>query len=360
MSKKTILLTGSAGFIASHLADNLIAQGHDVVGIDNFNDYYDIKLKARNLSQYFDTKQVMELADKIKSPYRSFDNPVSEFSSTAFTDSKAAAENFVETANYRIYGLDLCDYAALKMVFQNHDFTHIVHIAAVAGVRPSVMNPVFYQKNNGDSTINLLQLAVEANIHKFVFASSSSVYGNCKSAPFKETEDISKPISPYAATKVAGEAMLHSFASLYKMPSVALRFFTVYGPRQRPDLAINKFTKLIDAGQSIEIYGDGSALRDFTYIDDIVDGVLKSIDLDCAFEIFNLGESQTTDVKTLVSLLEDKLGKKAAVNYTDPVPGDVPLTYADISKSKSVLAYNPQTKIKEGLGKFVDWYKKQN
>lgn len=354
---KTILLTGSAGFIASHLADRLLTQGHKVIGIDNFNDYYDINIKTRNLAEHFDSKQVLELASRIQSPYRSFANPISDLSTIGFVQSKEAAQNFIESGNYRLYGLDLCDYDAVRQVFQEHQFTHIIHIAAVAGVRPSVMNPVFYQKNNGDSTINLLQLASEANIQKFVFASSSSVYGNCKNVPFVETEDISKPISPYAATKVAGEAMLYSFHSLYKIPSVALRFFTVYGPRQRPDLAINKFTKLITAGKPIEVYGDGSAQRDFTYIDDIVDGVLKSIDLDCKFEIFNLGESQTTDVRSLIKLLEERLGMQAQVQYTDPVPGDVPITYADVTKSKSVLGYNPQTKINDGLTKFVDWFK---
>ena len=354
---KTILLTGSAGFIASHLADRLLAQGHKVIGIDNFNDYYDINVKCRNLSEYFESKQVLELASNIKSPYRSFANPISDLSTQGFTESKHAAGNFIENGNYRLYGLDLCDYDALREVFQEHQFTHIVHIAAVAGVRPSVMNPVFYQKNNGDSTINLMQLASEAKIKKFVFASSSSVYGKCPNVPFIESEDISKPISPYAATKVAGEAMLHSFHSLYKIPSVALRFFTVYGPRQRPDLAINKFTKLITAGKAIEVYGDGTAQRDFTYIDDIVDGVLKSIDLDCQFEIFNLGESRTTDVKTLIQLLEERLEMKAQVEFTDPVPGDVPITYADVTKSKSLLGYNPQTQIEEGLTKFIDWFK---
>ncbi|MCE2928873.1 MAG: GDP-mannose 4,6-dehydratase, partial [Candidatus Caenarcaniphilales bacterium] len=262
--------------------------------------------------------------------------------------------------NYTLYGLDLCDYKSLRKVFEENQITHIVNLAALAGVRPSTQKPVLYQKNNGESTSNLCDLAREFGIKKFVQASSSSVYGARSKVPFSENEDISKPISPYAASKVADEARLHTFHHLYKIPTVALRFFTVYGARQRPDLAIHKFAKLIDQSKEIEIYGDGSFRRDFTYIEDILDGVIKAIDLDCNFEIFNLGESQTTDVNTLVDLLEAKLGKKAIRKYIDAIPGDVPVTFADISKSKSILQYNPQTKIDKGLDKFVEWFREVN
>lgn len=357
-SKKTILITGAAGFIASTLVEKLHAEGHQIIGIDNFNDYYDINIKCNNLAAFFQVSAVKKLTTNIVSPYRSFANPIEVLYVNGFPDDGSTIDNFVEKANYRLYGMDLCDYMSLRKVFEKHAITHVVHIAAVAGVRPSVENPIFYQKNNGESTINLLKLAAEFNVKKFVFASSSSVYGSRSKVPFSESEDISKPISPYAATKVAGEAMVHSFSHLYNMPSVCLRFFTVYGPRQRPDLAITKFTKLIDAGKSIQIYGDGTAKRDFTYIEDIMDGVLKAIDHETKFDIFNLGESHTTDVNELVRLLEERLGKKATIEYGKPVPGDVPITYADISKSKSLLGYNPQTQIAEGLTKFVDWYKK--
>ncbi len=354
---KTILVTGAAGFIASHLIEALHAQGHQIIGVDNFNDYYDINIKCNNLSKFFTVPDVKKLTTNIISPYRSFANPIDALYVNAFADDGRNIDNYTAKQNYRLYGMDLCDYVSLRKVFEQHSITHVVHIAAVAGVRPSVDNPIFYQKNNGESTINLLKLAAEFKVKKFVFASSSSVYGSCKEGPFREDQDISKPISPYAATKVAGEAMVHSFSHLYKMASVCLRFFTVYGPRQRPDLAITKFTKLIDAGKPIQIYGDGTAKRDFTYIEDILDGILKAIDLDCGFEIFNLGESHTTDVNGLVSLLEERLGKKAIIEHTAAVPGDVPITYADISKSKSLLGYNPQTLIADGLTKFVEWYK---
>lgn len=361
-SKKTVLLSGAAGFIASHLSERLLAQGHQVIGVDNFNDYYSLDVKVGNLSKFFDQNALTKLAAKINSPYKSFSNPVNKLFSDPFDVKGEAAANFIESnnADYKFYGIDLCDYASLRKVFEKHSITHIVHLAGAAGVRPSVTNPIFYQKNNGDSTVNLLDLAAEFKISKFVFASSSSVYGESPNVPFSEEQNVIKPISPYAATKVAGEALLHTFHHLYKIPSVALRFFTVYGPRQRPDLAIHKFTKLIDQGKAIQIYGDGSAKRDFTYIDDIMDGVIKSIDFDCKYEVFNLGESKTTDVKTLVGLIEKSLGKKAVIEYQPPVPGDVPITYADISKAKTILGYNPQTLIETGIPRFVEWYREIN
>ncbi len=333
--KRTILVTGAAGFIGSHLVDWIL--GHEpetqIIAVDNFNDYYAPSLKRQNCAGH------------------------------------------LKDSRYKLYEGDLCDFDFLENIFRKEALTHIVHLAASAGVRPSVEQPLFYHHNNGSSTANLLELmsrslshmakgktnpkqdpSLAACICKFVFASSSSVYGERETAPFRETEDISKPISPYAATKVAGEAMTHCFHYLYGVPSVALRFFTVYGPRQRPDLAIHKFAKLIYEGQPISIYGDGSARRDFTYIDDIIQGLVQAIDLDCGYEIFNLGESRTTDVLTLISLLEERLGRKAIIQYLDPIPGDVPLTCADISKASQQLGYKPQVLIEEGLDKFVEWF----
>lgn len=314
------LVTGGAGFIGSHLVDHLMAAGEQVVVIDNFNDFYDPQIKRENCKQH------------------------------------------ESNANYKLYEGNLCDYDFVAKIFAENQITHIIHLAAMAGVRPSIKNPVLYDRNNNGSTMNLLDLAVETKVTKFVFASSSSVYGSRSNVPFVESEDITKPISPYAATKVAGEAICHTMSHLYNLPVVCLRFFTVYGPRQRPDLAIHKFTKLIDEGQEIPVYGDGSAKRDFTYIEDIIDGVVKAIDYDFSksdlpnFDIFNLGESQTTDVNTLIKMIESSLGKQANINYMDPQPGDVPITYADVTKAKSKLGYNPQTQIDSGIDKFVQWY----
>jgi len=348
-----ILVTGSAGFIGSHLVEYLLGQKRSVIGIDNFNDFYDVSIKVKNCSKYFEAKAINELVSTIESPYRNFQAATDASIYQAFTQTQVKS---IESGLYKLYGVDLCDYNNLRKIFEENNITHIVNLAALAGVRPSTQKPVLYVKNNGESCSNLLSLAKEFGIKKFVHASSSSVYGERSKVPFSETEDVSKPISPYAATKVADEARLHCFNYLYKMPIVALRFFTVYGPRQRPDLAIHKFTKLIDQGKEIEIYGDGSAKRDFTYVDDIMDGLTKAIDLDCQFEVFNLGESRTTDVNTLIALLEERLKKKAQVKYCPPIPGDVPITYADISKSKAILGYKPETHIEAGLDKFVEWY----
>lgn len=317
-----VLVTGAAGFIGSHLVSRLIeGTGRDlsaqVIGVDNFNNFYDPEIKRKNYAEHLQSKF------------------------------------------YKIYEMDLCDYGALKKVFDENEITHVVHLAALAGVRPSVENPVLYNTVNNGSTINILDLISKQpkhSIKKFVFGSSSSVYGSRSKVPFKETEDVSKPISPYAATKVSGEAMSYTMHYLYKIPTICLRFFTVYGPRQRPDLAIHKFTKLISEGKEIPVYGDGSVKRDFTYIDDIVDGIIKSLSYKCDFEIFNLGESRTVELKTLISLLESKLNKKAKINYLDPIPGDVPITYADITKAKNELGYNPSIQIEEGLDKFIEWF----
>jgi UDP-glucuronate 4-epimerase len=314
---KTILITGAAGFIGSHLADYYLAQGHQVIGIDNINDYYSANIKASNLEQLISHK------------------------------------------NGKFYELDLLNYGSLESIFETHQIHYIVHLAAMAGVRPSVNNPLLYQKNNNESTQNLLELACKFNFPKFIFASSSSVYGAKNPVPFKEDADISKPISPYAATKVAGEAMIHSICSVTELKAVCLRFFTVYGPRQRPDLAIHKFTNLIYNNQKIDVYGDGTFQRDFTYIEDIIQGIDRALNYDTKFEIFNLGESETTSVNELIRLIEEALNKKADINYLDVIKGDVPITFADISKARKLTSYNPQTKIQDGIQKFVKWYLSQ-
>jgi UDP-glucuronate 4-epimerase len=354
---KTVLVTGASGFIGSHLVDALLVSADKVIGIDLFNDFYDLDTKIANSSHIFGKEELLKLAKSIESPYKHL-GKLAELEAKYHEGSKEPA--FLEKGDYKLYALDLCNYNQLAKVFADNKITHIVHLAALAGVRPSTQYPTLYRANNGMSTVNILDLGKDHGVKKFVLASSSSVYGSRSTVPFREDEDISKPISPYAATKVADEAMAHSYFNLYKIPTVCLRFFTVYGPRQRPDLAIHKFAKLISQDKAIEVYGDGSAKRDFTYIDDIIDGVLKSIDIDCHFEIFNLGESRTTDVNALIKMLEERIGKKANIKYLPPIPGDVPITYADVSKAKSVLSYNPQTQIEAGLDKFVEWFKNKN
>lgn len=354
---KTILVTGSAGFIGTHLVARLIAEGNKVIGVDNLNDFYDLEIKFSNLEKYFVRKDILDLYESIKTPL----NKYSEITSESVFDSFEQEEvKSIKSENYTLYGLDLCDYKSLKKVFEENKITHIVNLAALAGVRPSMQKPTLYLKNNGDSTANLLNFAKEYQIKNFVYASSSSVYGSRPCGPFKEDEDISKPISIYAATKVADEALLNTYHHLFGISCIALRFFTVYGPGQRPDLAIHKFTKLIDEGEPIPVYGDGSAERDFTYVDDTVDGIVRALDYECGYEVFNLGESNITNVNTMIKLIEKSLGKKAIVEYQDPMPGDVPITYANISKAKKLLGYNPQTKIEDGIPKFIEWFKQNS
>jgi UDP-glucuronate 4-epimerase len=237
----------------------------------------------------------------------------------------------------------------------------IVHLAARAGVRPSLAQPLLYAETNVNGTINLLEMAREFSIKKFVFGSSSSVYGINSKVPFSEEDKIEKTISPYAATKAAGEHFCHCYSHLYGMQIVALRFFTVYGARQRPDLAIHKFARQILAGRPIQIFGDGKTRRDYTYIDDIIQGVRAAMDYEkTPFEIFNLGESQTVELSYLIELLEENLGTKAIIERKPEQPGDVPITFADISKAQKLLGYNPKTKIEKGIEKFIDWFRQCN
>ncbi|GAB4332097.1 MAG: GDP-mannose 4,6-dehydratase [Calditrichia bacterium] len=310
------MITGAAGFIGSHLSEKLVEMGEQVIGVDNFDPFYHREIKENNIN---------ELRN----------NP-----------------------NFRFYEADILDWNAIRDIFQNNSVTHLVHLAAKAGVRPSIEQPVAYQKFNVEGTQNMLELCRQFNISNFVFASSSSVYGNNKKVPFSETDPVDNPISPYAATKKAGELLCYTYHHLFGMNIAALRFFTVYGPRQRPEMAIHKFTRLIDEGKPIEVYGFGKPERDFTYIDDIIQGILKTIDNLSGFEIYNLGESQTIRLDRLISLIEKALGK-AAVKIEKPMqPGDVDRTFADISKARERLGYNPSTPIELGVQKFVEWYLK--
>lgn len=271
---------------------------------------------------------------------------------------RANTAEHLQHPDYELIEADIRDSGRLREAFDKNDFAVIVHLAARAGVRPSLSEPVLYYQTNVDGTLNLLELAKEFGVKQFVFGSSSSVYGiNCD-VPFSEEDRVCRPISPYASTKAAGELMCHTYSHLYDIRTVCLRFFTVYGARQRPDLAIHKFSKLIRDGKPIQMFGDGTTRRDYTYIDDIIQGVRASIDYDGPMhEVFNLGESETTELKRLIELLEENLGNKAIIDRQPMQPGDVPITFADISKARKLLNYNPATKIEQGIPKFVEWFK---
>jgi UDP-glucuronate 4-epimerase len=312
-----VLVTGGAGFIGSHVVERLLERGHGVAVADDFNDFYDPAVKRRNV------------------------------------------ETFAKRA--RIVEADIRDAARLREIFTSNRFDAIFHLAARAGVRPSLAQPQLYTQVNIVGTQNLLELAREFGVRKFVFASSSSVYGVNQKVPFSEDDPIFKPISPYAATKLAAEALCHVYHHLYGIDMVCLRFFTVYGPRQRPDLAIHKFTRAIASGKPIEMYGDPATAgaRDYTHIDDILQGVLACLDKDFGFEIINLGESRTVKLLELVRLIEKAVGKRADIRQLPLQPGDVPITFADITKAKRLLGYRPQVAIEDGITRFVEWFGKQ-
>jgi UDP-glucuronate 4-epimerase len=317
---KSALITGGAGFIGSHLAVHLLREGGwHVTIVDDLNDFYSPDIKRANLREI-----------------------------------KAHGEiEFVEA--------DIRDTKSLADVFEKASFDCIVHLAARAGVRPSLAQPKLYAQTNIDGTLNLLELARDHEIKQFVFGSSSSVYGINSKVPFSEEDRIFQPISPYAATKAAGELLCHTYSHLFGFRTVCLRFFTVYGARQRPDLAIHKFSRLIWEGKPIQMFGDGSARRDYTYIDDIIQGVRAAMDHDGSLhEVFNLGESETTELSRLIELIEESLGKKASIDRQPVQPGDVPVTFADVSKARKLLNYNPTTKIEQGIPKFVEWFQSVN
>jgi UDP-glucuronate 4-epimerase len=316
---KNILVTGGAGFIGSHLVDRLLAEGSwRVTVLDDFNDFYAPEVKRRNVRAH------------------------------------------LQHESYKLIEADIREREALAGVFAETKFDVIVHLAARAGVRPSLSEPQLYNETNVGGTLNLLELARAHEIKQFVFGSSSSVYGINAKVPFGEEDPIRQPISPYAATKAAGELLCHTYTHLYGIRSVCLRFFTVYGARQRPDLAIHKFARLIDEGQPIPVFGDGTTRRDYTYIDDIIAGVCAAIDYSGSdYEVFNLGESRTVELNELISLLEKNLDRRARINRQPIQPGDVPQTFADVSKARQLLGYNPQTQIEEGIARFVEWFRQE-
>jgi UDP-glucuronate 4-epimerase len=317
---KNILITGGAGFIGSHLLDRLLTEGGwRITVVDDFNDFYDPAIKRENVRA------------RLGNPY------------------------------FKLVEADIRNFEALSRAFAERDFDCIVHLAARAGVRPSLKEPRLYVETNINGTLNLLELARAQGVKQFVFGSSSSVYGMNPKVPFSEDDPIFNPISPYAATKAAGELICHSYAHLYDMRIVCLRFFTVYGARQRPDLAIHKFAKLISAGEPIPVFGDGTTRRDYTYVDDIIAGVRAAIDYKQSnYEIINLGESHTVELRELISLLEQALDRHAEIDRQPQQPGDVPQTFADISKARRLLGYKPQTQIEEGIGKFVEWFRENS
>lgn len=315
---RSILITGGAGFIGSHLVDQLLAGGDwRVTVIDDFNDFYAPEIKRRNVCAH----------EK---------NPA-----------------------YQLFEADIRDNAALGQIFTHTNFDCIVHLAARAGVRPSLKQPQLYADANISGTLNLLEHARRQGIRQFVFGSSSSVYGINAKVPFGEDDPIRQPISPYAATKAAGELFCHTYSHLYGLRCICLRFFTVYGPRQRPDLAIHKFARLISERRPIPVFGDGTTRRDYTFIDDIIAGVHAAINYTKSqYEVVNLGESRTVELRELISLLERELGQTATLDPQPPQPGDVPQTYADITKARRLLGYNPQTQIEDGIRQFVEWFRR--
>ena len=309
-----VLVTGGAGFIGSHVCEKLVAEGFEVVVLDDFNDYYDPAIKRQNLEPVKDRLTVV--------------------------------------------AGDLRDRGLVDELFAKSGFTSVIHLAARAGVRPSIADPRLYFSTNVDGTLNLLEACRANGVKHFVFASSSSVYGVNPKVPFAERDLIERTISPYAATKLAGEQMCSNYSHLFGIRCVCLRFFTVYGPRQRPDLAIAKFTDAISKGMQIDRYGDGSTARDYTYISDIVAGVMAAFRYDRSdFEIFNLGGSATTTLTDLIGLIEEATGQAAAIRQLPDQPGDVPRTYADVSKSAAFLGYEPQVPIREGIKRYVEWWK---
>ena len=317
-----ILITGGAGFIGSTLADKLLKLStsfqnninNKIIIIDNFNDYYSPELKDLNIKH--------NLA-----------NP-----------------------DYKLYRGDICDRNLVNKIFKNHEINCVIHIAARAGVRPSLEDPLEYVRSNIEGTINILEAMRKHNVKKIVFASSSSVYGNCKAEKFTEDLKVTEPISPYAATKSACEQFLYTYSKLYDMQALCLRFFTVYGPRQRPDLAIRKFIELIEQDKPIPVYGDGTTMRDYTYIDDIVNGIMSAIDYDkTPYEIINLGGGSPVTLNEMITTIEKVMGKKAKIERLPMQPGDVDRTVSDITKARLLLNYNPQTTFEEGIRKFIEW-----
>ena len=316
---KTYLITGGAGFIGSSLSERLIKEENRVVAIDNFCDFYNPRIKENNIKE------------------------------------------LIKNSNFKLYRNDIRDRESVKKIFEENNIDIVMHLAAMAGVRPSIENPVLYQEVNCMGTQNILEEMKTHNVKNLVMASSSSVYGNCKEVPFKENMIVDFAISPYAATKKANEVMTHVYHKLFNMNVIMLRFFTVYGPKQRPDLAINKFTRLMLEDKEIPMFGDGTTSRDYTYIDDIVDGIIRSCNYvennNDVYEILNLGNSSPVSLKEMINTIGQAIGVEPKIKQLPMQPGDVDRTFADISKAKKLIGYNPKTSFKEGIENFVEWYK---
>lgn len=312
------LITGGAGFIGSNLADKLLENGHDLVIIDNFSDYYDVSIKEKNVIKHSDDP------------------------------------------HYKLYRENIENLINIERIFNEYSFDAVIHLAGRAGVRQSLEKPIEYIKTNIIGTVNILECMRRYSVKKLIFASSSSVYGNCEDIEFNEDANVSKPISPYAATKAAGEQFCYTWHHLYGINVIALRFFTVYGPRQRPDLAISKFTKAISEGSIIQMFGDGSTERDYTYIDDIVDGILSALNYDkSSYEIINLGGGQPIQLKQMVNTIERAVNKKAKIEEYSMQPGDVYNTRCSLTKAHDLLGYMPKINFEQGIRNFVRWRKNE-
>ncbi len=311
-----ILVTGGAGFIGSHLCGRLISEGHRVICLDNFDDFYDPEIKRRNIREA------------------------------------------IEEAQFELIEGDIRNNEIIERIFRSQTFDAVVHLAARAGVRPSIDYPKLYEEVNVQGSINLLDACREFGVKNFVFASSSSVYGGNSKIPFSEEDRVETPISPYAATKRAGELFCYTYHRLFGIDIACLRYFTVYGPRQRPEMAIHKFARLIEGNERVTMYGNGQSMRDYTYIDDIIDGTMGAIYGNKGYEVYNLGESRTTRLSDLIRMLEKALGKKAIIEGLPEQRGDMPVTFANIEKARKKLGYDPRVSMEEGIGQFVEWYRK--
>lgn len=316
--KKTrkILVTGGAGFIGNHLIERLLKENFKIICLDNFSDYYNSKIKKANIKIFLNNK------------------------------------------NFELITIDIRNKKELNNIFKRFNFDKVIHLAAQPGVRLSLEKPSLYFDVNINGTLNILDMCRNYQIKNLIYASSSSVYGNNLKIPF--TEDIQlNPISPYGVSKQVTELLCHSYNQLYHLPITILRFFTVYGPRQRPDMAIYKFTQLIEKGKEINLFGKGQTKRDYTYVSDIIDGIYSALNNEFDFQIFNLGNSQPISLSYLIYLIEKNLNKKAKIKYYPEQPGDPSITFADVSKAKKLLGYHPKVKIEEGIKKFIDWYKNE-
>lgn len=334
------LVTGGSGFIGSHLVEQLLKKGHSVINIDNFDDFYNYQIKIKNTLDSIQNFSDFEFVEK--------------------QEDIARLISMTKSERYTLYYQDIRDKEGLEKIFREHSIDMVIHLAALAGVRPSLERPLEYEEVNIRGTMNLWELCKEFKVKKVVAASSSSVYGNNEKIPFAETDNVDNPISPYAATKKCGEILGHVYHDLYKIDMIQLRFFTVYGPRQRPDLAIHKFTKLISEDQEVPFYGDGTTARDYTFIDDIIDGILKSVHYlethPDIYEIINLGESEVITLNEMLSAIEQTLGKSAIRKNLPMQPGDVLKTNADITKAMTLIGYKPDTNFQNGIKIFVEWF----